>query len=88
MIKVLIHAYKHGQQLIVQIIALKQVFYRGAGKLHAHVTKLTFHSTVDSSVQEVHVFGSNRILTALVLKFAGACWGATALLTSCLTLNT
>ena len=31
-------------------------------------------------IQEV--CGSSRILTALVLKFAGACWGAVALLTS------
>ena len=51
-----------------------------------HVIKLTFHSIVDRDIQEV--CGSSRILTALVLKFAGARWGAVALLTSYLTLNT
>ena len=50
------------------------------------VIKLTFHSIVDRDIQEV--CGSSRILTALVLKFAGARWGAVALLTSYLTLNT
>jgi len=48
--------------------------------------KLTFHSIVDRDIQEV--CGSSRILTALVLKFAEARWGAVALLTSYLTLNT
>ena len=55
-------------------------------KLHAHVIKLTFHSIMDRDIKEV--CGSSRILTTLVLKFAGACWGAVALLTSYLTLNT
>jgi len=48
--------------------------------------KLAFHSIVDRDIQEV--CGSSRLLTALVLKFAGARWGAVALLTSYLTLNT
>ena len=51
-----------------------------------HTIKLTFHSIVDRDIQEV--CGSSRILTALVLKFAGALWGAVALLTSYLTFNT
>jgi len=55
-------------------------------KLYAHVIKLTFHSIVDRDIQEV--CRSSRVLTALVLKFAGARWGAVALLTSYLTLNT
>ena len=58
----------------------------GEDKLHAHVIKLTFHSIVDGDIQEV--CRSSRILTALALKFAGARWGAVALLTSFLTLNT
>ena len=58
----------------------------GKDKLHAHVIKLTFHSLVDRDIQEV--CGSSRILTALVLKFAGAGWGTVALLTSDLMLNT
>jgi len=41
---------------------------------------------VDRDIQEV--CGSSRILTALALKFAVARWGAVALLTSYLTLNT
>jgi len=53
--------------------------------LQAHVIKLTFHSIVDRDIQEV--CGSSRLLTALVLKFAGAHWGAVALLTSYLMLN-
>jgi len=48
--------------------------------------KLTFHSIVDRDIQEV--CGSSRILTALVLKYASARWGAVALLTSYPTLNT
>jgi len=51
-----------------------------------HVIKLTFHSIVDRDIQEV--CGSSRIVTALVLKFARAHWGAVALLTSYLMLNT
>ena len=51
-----------------------------------HVIKLTFHSIVHRDIQEL--CGSSRLLTALVLKFAGARWGAVALLTSYLTLNT
>ena len=39
-----------------------------------HVIKLTFHSIVHWDIQEV--CGSSRLLTALVLKFAGARWGA------------
>ena len=39
-----------------------------------HVIKLTFHSIVHWDIQEV--CGSSRLLTALVLKFVGACWGA------------
>ena len=45
---------------------------------NAHFTK--------SKIQEV--CRSSRILTALVLKFAGVRWGAVALLTSYPTLNT
>jgi len=41
---------------------------------------------VHSDIQEV--CGSSRIVTALVLKFAGTHWGVTALLTSYLMLNT
>ena len=55
-------------------------------KLHAHVIKLTFHSIVHRDIQEV--CENSRILTALVLKFAGVRWGTVALLTSYLTLNT
>jgi len=51
-----------------------------------HVIKLTFHSIVHRDIQEV--CRSSRILTALVLKFAGARWGTVALLTFYLTLNT
>jgi len=51
-----------------------------------HMTKLTFHSIVDRNIQKV--CGSSRILTAVVLKFAGVHWGAVALLTSYLTPNT
>jgi len=40
---------------------------------------------VHRDIQEV--CGSSRQLTALVLKFAGAHWGAVALLTSYLTLK-
>ena len=58
---------------------------QGKDKLQAHVIKLTFHSIVYRDIQEV--CGSSRLLTALVLKFAGARWGAVALLTSYLTLN-
>ena len=43
-------------------------------------------SIVHSSIQEV--CGSSRIVTALVLKLASAQWGATALWTSYLMLNT
>ena len=39
-------------------------------KLHSHVIKSTFHSIVHRDIQEE--CGSSRILTALVLKFAGA----------------
>ena len=39
--------------------------------------KLTFHSIVDRDIQEV--CGSSRILTAVMLKFAWARWGAVAL---------
>ena len=39
-----------------------------------HVIELTFHSIVHRDIQEV--CRSSRILTALVLKFAGARWGA------------
>ena len=42
--------------------------------------------SVHSNMQKV--CGSCRIVTALVLKFAGACWGITALLTSYLMLST
>ena len=52
----------------------------------AHMIKLTFSSIVHRDIQEV--CGSSRLLTALVLKFAGARWGVVALLTSYLTLNT
>jgi len=45
-----------------------------------HMITSTFHSIVDRDIQEV--CGSSRILTALVLKFTGARWGAVALLTS------
>ena len=48
--------------------------------------KLKFHSIVHRDIQEV--CGSSRILTALVLKFARAWWGAVALLTSYLMPNT
>ena len=58
----------------------------GQDKLQAHVMKLTFHGIVHRDIQEV--CGSSRLLTALVLKFAGAHWGAVTLLTSSLTLNT
>jgi len=58
----------------------------GYDKFQAYVIKLTFHSIVHRDIQEV--CGSSRLLTALVLKFAGARWGAVALLTSYLTLNT
>jgi len=47
--------------------------------------KLTFHSIVHRDIQEV--CGCSRLLTALVLKFAGVRWGAVALLTSYLTLK-
>jgi len=43
------------------------------------VIKLTFHSIVHRDIQEVR--GSSRLLTALVMKLAGAHWGAVALLT-------
>ena len=39
-------------------------------KLHAHVIKLTFHNIVYRDIQEG--CGSSRLLTAPVLKFAGA----------------
>ena len=55
---------------------------RPEDKLQAHV----INSIVHRDIQEV--CGSSRLLTALVLKFAGARWGAVALLTSYLTLNT
>ena len=58
---------------------------RGEDKLHALMIKLTFHSIVHRDIQEV--CGSSRLLTALVLKSAGARWGTVALLTSYLTLN-
>jgi len=49
--------------------------------------KITFHmGIVHSDLQEV--CGSSRIVTALVLKFAGACWGATASSTPYPMLNT
>ena len=58
----------------------------GVGHAPCARDKLTFHSIVHRDIQEV--CGNSRILTALVLKFAGACWGTVALLTSYMTLNT
>ena len=58
-------------------------------KLHIHVIKLTFHIGHSIVHRDIHeVCRISRILTAIVLKFAGAHWGAVALLTSYLTLNT
>jgi len=51
-----------------------------------HVIKLTFPRIGDRDIKEG--WGSNRLLTGLVLKFAGARWVAVVLLTSYLMLNT
>jgi len=58
----------------------------GAGQAPFAHDKINIPSIVDRDLQEV--CGSSRILTALVLKFAGVRWGAVALLTSYLMLNT
>ena len=49
------------------------------------VTANHMTSIVHRDIEEV--YGSSRLLTALVLKFAGARWGAVALLTSYVMLN-
>jgi len=70
-----------------QPLVVKVGWHSLCGRLSfMHVIKSTFYSIVGRDIQEV--CGSSGILTVVVLKFAGACWGAVALLTSYLTLNT
>jgi len=52
------------------LLNLTAMHQGGWDKLQALVIKLTFHSKVDRDIQEVR--GSSKLLTALVLKFAGA----------------
>jgi len=57
-----------------------------AGGEGGGMIKLTFRNIVHRDIQQV--CRSSRLLTALVLKFAGVRWGTVALLTSYLTLST
>ena len=66
---------KLGLQIDKQVL-IQGYIYRVQDKLQAHVIKLTFHSIGHRDIQEV--CGSSRPLTAL--KFAGARWGAAALI--------